>query len=240
MTNATRATRATIAAHTVQAPRKADSYIELHTASAFSFLRSACSPETLVARAAAQGMPALALTDHMSLAGVVRFQAACAHHGIQPIVGVEFDVAEPVFGAGARPAHLVLLAENATGYAHLCHLLTQANLTQPEAPVIPWKDIADQPGGLILLTGGRDGTLMRLLLAGKRQAALETVCGYRDAFGADCVYVELQHHQLPDASMVLRQLTEVAAEAGVRCVATNGVHHATREDYGVYKLMTCT
>src|SRR5215467_12085280 len=176
MTNATRATRATIAAHTVQAPRKADSYIELHTASAFSFLRSACSPETLVARAAAQGMPALALTDHMSLAGVVRFQAACAHHGIQPIVGVEFDVAEPVFGAGARPAHLVLLAENATGYAHLCHLLTQANLTQPEAPVIPWKDIADQPGGLILLTGGRDGTLMRLLLAGKRQAALETVC----------------------------------------------------------------
>src|SRR5262245_59553981 len=117
LTNATHATGAT---HTVRASRKAGSYIELHTASAFSFLRGASSPEPLVARAAELGMPSLALTDHMSLAGVVRFQAACAQHGIQPVVGVELDVAEPVFGAGARPAHLVVLAENATGYARLC------------------------------------------------------------------------------------------------------------------------
>ena len=153
-------------------------YVELHVASAFSFLRGASSPEALVARAASLGMRALALTDHMTLAGVVRFQAACAAHAIQPIIGVELAVAEPVFGLTPRPSglsglsHLVALAENATGYARLCHLLTDANLTHPEAPVIPWRELAAEPDGLILLTGGHDGTLMRLLLAGKRQAAL--------------------------------------------------------------------
>src|SRR5262249_58737614 len=72
-------------------------YVELHMASAFSFLRGASTPEALVARAAALGMRALALTDYMSLAGVVRFQAACAQYGIQPIVGPQPAVAEPPF-----------------------------------------------------------------------------------------------------------------------------------------------
>src|SRR5258706_10229470 len=143
------------------------SYVELHTASAFSFLRGASSPEVLAARAAALRMRALALTDHMSLAGVVRFQAACTHHGLQPIVGVELAVAEPVFGSAPRPAHLVVLAENATRYARLCHLLTPANLARPEAPVIAWGELADKSEGLILLTGGGGGTLSGHLSPGR-------------------------------------------------------------------------
>jgi error-prone DNA polymerase len=216
------------------------SYTELHLASAFSFLRGASSPEALVAQAAALGMRALALTDHMTLAGVVRFQAACAAHDIQPIIGVELAVAEPVFGNSPRPAHLVVLAENATGYARLCRLLSDANLVHPDAPVIAWHDLAIEPTGLILLTGGRDGTLMRLLLAGQRQAAVETTRRYRAAFGSERVFIELQHHRLLGTPTLLRQLTEIADETGVRCVATNGVRHARREDAPLYDLMTCT
>jgi error-prone DNA polymerase len=209
-------------------------------ASAFSFLRGASLPETLVARAGALGMPALALTDYMSLAGVVRFQAACARHGIQPIVGVELAVADPVFGAPARPAQLVALAEDPTGYARLCRLLTDANLARPEAPVLHWRDLADEPEGLILLTGGREGTLVRLVLAGKRHAAREVVRRYRDAFGPSRVYVEVQHQRLPGNHSLLCQLAELAEEAGLRCVATNGVQHALRQDRIIYDLMTCT
>lgn len=224
----------------------ASAYVELHVASAFSFLRGASSPEALVARAAALGMRALALTDHMTLAGVVRFQAACAAHAIQPIIGVELAVAEPVFGLTPRPSHLsglshlVALAENATGYARLCRLLSDANLAHLEAPVILWRDLAAEPDGLILLTGGCEGTLMRLLLAGKRQAAVESARRYRDAFGPDQVFIELQHHKLPDTLILLHHLTEIAAEAGLRCVATNGVRHAARDDCTLYDLMTCT
>src|SRR5215467_14941357 len=108
-------------------------YIELHCASAFSFLRSGSSVEAFVARAAEIGMPSLALTDYMTLAGVVRFQVACAKHGIQSVVGAELAVADPVFGDAAAPAECVVLAENATGYARICRLLTHANLGYPAA-----------------------------------------------------------------------------------------------------------
>lgn len=214
-------------------------YVELHCRSGFSFLRAGSSVEALVARAAALGMPALALTDHMTLAGVVRFQAACAEYGIRPIVGVELAVADPAFGDRAAPAHLIVLAEDTTGYARLCRLLTDANLANPEAPVVPFAALADEPAGLIVLTGGHEGVLVRSLLAGRWQVALDAARRYAAAFGPDRAYVEIQHHLLPDGTALPRQLVGLAAETGLRCVATNGVRHTTREDYPVYDLLTC-
>src|SRR5437870_3378677 len=111
-------------------PLPATPYAELHTHSAFG-LHGGSAPEQLVAHAAALGMEALALTDHMTLAGAVRFQAACARHGMRPILGAELAVAHPLFGDAATPADLVVLARNATGYATLCQLLTEANLAAP-------------------------------------------------------------------------------------------------------------
>src|SRR5262249_3682131 len=140
-------------------------YVELHCASAFSFRRSSSDVEALVTRAAQLRMPALALTDYMTFAGMVRFQEACARYGVRAIAGIELAVADPTFGDTAAPAQLVVLAENAAGYARLCHLLTEANLHGPDTPVIPFKALANQPEGLFLLTGGRGGTLIRLLQA---------------------------------------------------------------------------
>ena len=214
-------------------------YVELHCASAYSFRRSGSDVEALVARAAHLGMPALALTDYMTTAGMVRFQKACAHHGVRAIVGVELAIIDPIFGDAARPAHLVVIAEDAMGYARLCALLTEANLAEPEHPAIPFADLARHPEGLILLTGGREGTLARLLLAQRRQEAEAVAHRYREAFGTDRVFVELQHHQLPDSTWLMQELTWTAAAAGLRYVLTNGVRHAIRDDYALYDLLTC-
>jgi error-prone DNA polymerase len=216
------------------------SYVELHVRSAFSLLRAGSSVEALVARAAEVGLPALALTDYMTLAGVVRFQAACAKAGIHPIVGAELAIADPVFGDAAVPANLVVLAENAAGYARLCQLLTEANLRTPDQPVIPFTTLAAVVSdGLVVLTGGSQGTLVRLLAARQREQASAVVKRYRDVFGPERVFIELQHHQLPESRLLLQDLSRLAKEVDLRCVATNGVCYATREDYPIYDLLTC-
>ncbi|HEX9412074.1 MAG TPA: PHP domain-containing protein, partial [Ktedonobacterales bacterium] len=235
-----RATDTTDDAQASQPAGYQQDYVELHARSAFSFLRAGSGVEALVARAAQLGMSALALTDHMTLAGVVRFQAACASARIRPILGAELAVADPVFGAGARPAQLVVLARDAAGYARLCQLLSEANLRDPAAPIIPWAALAAQPEGLFLLTGGHEGTLVRLLQACRRQEAEEVAQRYARAFGTEQVWVELQHHRLPESTGLLQQLVGLAEAVGLPCVATNGVAHATPEDYVLYDLLTCT
>ena len=213
-------------------------YSELHCASAFSFLRAGSSVEALAARAAALGMSALALTDHMTLAGVVRFQAACVAASIESIVGVELLVAHSVFGA-EELACVVALAENPIGYARLCQLLTTANLAQPDRPVVPFVDLAAEPGGLIVLTGGADGPLARALLAGRRATAEELARRYLDAFGPQRLFIETQHHLLPESERLARELAALAQTIGARLALTNGVRYATREDYDLYDLLTC-
>jgi error-prone DNA polymerase len=230
-----------------QAPRSASHqtqrYVELHASSAYSFLRAGSSVETLVARAAALGMPALALTDHMTLAGIVRFQTACAEHGVRPIVGCELAVADPQFGDFPLPAQLVVLARNATGYAQLVQLLTDANLENPDQPVIPFKALTDAvtsgAEGLFALTGGREGALSRLLLKRQTVSAQDLAQRYAAMLGSQRVFVELQHHQLPESVSLMQRLVWLAEEAGLRCVATNGVHYAEPVDREIYDLLTC-
>ena len=115
-----------------QRKRVAPRYVELHASSAYSFLRAGSSVEALVARAAKLGMPALAITDYMTLAGIIRFQAACAEQGVRPIVGCEVAVTDPQFGDLPTPTQFILLVRNSAGYAQLVRLLTDANLENPD------------------------------------------------------------------------------------------------------------
>lgn len=100
--------------------------------------------------------------------------------------------------------------------------------------------LTDNTEGLILLTDGVEGGLMRLLAAGQPIEAEKAARRYRDTFGPERTFIELQHHRLPDAPIVLGQLTEIAEDVGLSCVATNGVYHATHEDCAIYDVMTCT
>ncbi len=225
-------------------PAQGGTYVELHANSAYSFLRSGSSVEALVARATEIGMSALALTDYMTLAGVVRFQAACAEQGIRPIVGCELAVTDPTFGDFPLPAHLVVLVRNHAGYAQLVRLLTDANFENPDQPIIPFRMLADAvtsgDEGLFVLTGGREGALARMLLRKDQTAqTLELAQRYAALFGPKRVFVELQHHELLDSLSLMQRLVWLAEGAGLRCVATNSVHCATQADDPIYDLLTC-
>jgi error-prone DNA polymerase len=227
-----------------QQRRSSSCYVELHASSAYSFLRAGGSVEALVARAADLDMPALALTDHMTLAGVVRFQAACAEHCVRPIVGCELAVADPQFGDLPTPAQFVVLARTAAGYAQLVQLLTDANLENPDQPVIPIRALVEAvtsgDEGLFILTGGREGALSRMLLQkDQTQQAHELAQRYAALFGSRHLFVELQHHQLEDSLTLMQRLVWLAEEAGLRCAATNGVHYAEPTDREIYDLLTC-
>ena len=138
------------------------------------------------------------------------------------------------FGDFPLPAQLVVLARNHAGYAQLVQLLTDANLENPDQPVIPFRALADAvtsgDEGLFVLTGGREGALSRmLLLKDQTQQAQELAQRYAALFGPERVFVELQHHQLPDSLHLMQRLVWLAEGAGLRCVATNGVHCARQD-----------
>jgi error-prone DNA polymerase len=217
----------------------APGYVELHAASACSLLRAGSPVEALVARAAALGMPALALADYMTLAGAVRFQVACAEHGVRAILGAELAVSDPLFGDSATPARLVALAENDDGYARLCQLLTEANLANPAAPVIPFATLAADATGLILLAGGPGSALDRLLRRGRGQQAAELARRYARTFGPERCFIALCHHQLPESVRQIERLHALATKVGLRCVAGNAVRYVTQDDYPIYDLLTC-
>ncbi len=145
------------------------SFVHLDVRSCFSLKEGAFTPEQLVAQAAALGMPAVALTDRDGLYGAARFVSACQREGVRPILGASLTVRAPTrVGGDDVDAHVVLLANDDTGYANLCRLLTAAHAEtrpKPTEPVPPSLDrhlFAAYNEGLVCLSGcARDGLAVR-------------------------------------------------------------------------------
>jgi error-prone DNA polymerase len=209
--------------------------IHLHVHSNFSFLDGASPPDRLLQRAAELEMPALALTDHHGLYGMVRFLHAARAYGIKPIIGAEICLRtdDPL----ARP-HLVLLAKDRSGYANLCRIITRAQLDFQDDPRIGFSDLAPHAGGLIALSGCRRGEIASHLLAGRRDDAVAAARKYAEVFGED-FWVELEHHLLPDDSRLVDALIDVARATGLECVITNDVHYAYPEEFRLRDVMAC-
>lgn len=206
-------------------------YAELHAHSFFSLLDGASSPEALVARAKTLGLRALALTDHDSLAGAVRFWTAAQKEGLPAIIGAELSLDDD--------SHLTLLAETPRGYANLCRLITRghgAAGTNAEdwpgktPPRTPWADVAARHEGLIALSGCARGAAAAAVLAGDAPAADQAVARLRDAFGPGNVFIELQQHDRPEDVGLARGLAGLAGRHGLPLAATHNVHYATRAE----------
>lgn len=212
--------------------------IHLHTHSNFSFLDGASPPHRLVERAAELGMPALAVTDHHGLYGAVRLLHAAKAAAIKPILGAELCV-RPENAAPTDPNHhLVLLARDRQGYANLCRIITIAQLGHQDDPWITLSDLAPHAAGLTALSGCRRGEIPALLLAGRRREATAAAHRYREVFG-EHLWIELEHHLLPDDDELVAALREVAAAAGLRCVIANDVHYAAPHEYRLRDIMAC-
>jgi error-prone DNA polymerase len=198
-------------------------YAELHCHSNFSFLVGASHPEELAAEAVRLGLDALALTDRDGLYGIVRFAEAAREVGLRTIFGAELTVSR-------TSDRLVVLARNPDGYARLSCAIAEAHLAGGEKgnPRTSLAQLADAHGGQWqVLTGGREGAVVRALLERGPNAAARELGALVDAFGRDRVGVELWDHGDPLDSARNDALVKLAVQGGVDVVATNDVHYAT-------------
>ena len=196
--------------------RSGGTYAELHSYSNFTFLEGGSDPETLIERAAELELSAIALTDRDGLYGSVRFASAARRAGIEAIVGSELT-----FEDGTR---LVLLVEDACGYANLCELISRAQLRGSKGDArLRIEDLEGRSGGLIALSQVADP---------KRVAALR-------AHFYDRCYLELQHHLTPADAERNERLVKLARAMRVAYVATNGVVYARRSDAQLADILTC-
>jgi error-prone DNA polymerase len=207
-------------------------YVELHAASAFSFLEGASTPEALVDRAAALGYPALALVDRDGVYGAPRLYAAARAAGIKAIVGAELTMAGP---EGRRWAtwRLPVLVASRAGYRQLCRLVTQMKLGAPKGQgTLTLEALEGHTTGLIALVG-------RAALAGERFGVGGLVDRLVGLFGREQVYIEWQRHLTRDEEADNQALAELASAFRLPIVATNDVRYATPDARLVFDVFTC-
>ena len=206
-------------------------YVELHCHSAFSMLDGAALPETLIARAAELGYPALALTDHDELGGAVRFAEAGREVGLAAIVGAELTV--------SGQSHLVLLAETREGYGNLSHLITLARMQNDRGePSVDLDTVARHARGLFALTGCPRGWVPSLVASGQNDAACDAMATLLDIFDRR-VAIECWDHGLPEERETSAGLIAIARALNIPWVVTNDVHYARPADRAVHDVLAC-
>jgi len=201
--------------------------VELHAASAFSFLRGASLPEDLVERAAELGYEALALVDRDGLSGAPRFFKAAKARGIRPIVGAELSLD----GGGALP----LLVETQRGYKNLCRLLTRMKAGAPKGEGrLRFEMLEGLASGLVALPG-----VETLQPTGGGPLDSDRLARIVEAFGPGRVFLDVQRHRRREQEAANQALLDLADALGLRAVASNGVRHATSPRRALQDVLTC-
>ena len=234
------------------------SFTHLHTHTEFSMLDGAARVKELVQAAVDDGQPALGITDHGNMYGVLDFYAACREAGINPVIGTEAymaaesrherpvrkgkidDTGGDVGGGEKLYYHLTLLAETNEGYRNLLKLSSAAYLEgYYYKPRVDWELLERHSAGLIATTGCLGGVVLQALLADDRIKA-ETLAGrLQDIFGKDSLFVELQDHGLPEQQKTNPALVEIARRIGAPLLATNDSHYTHREDHVAHDALLC-
>ncbi len=225
-------------------------YVELHAASAFSFLEGASDPEKLIERAVELEMPAMALLDRNGVYGSARFHASARRNDVRAHIGAEVSVSS----LGSRltppawlphqhlpePARLLLLCKSREGYQNLCQLITRFKMreTTKQEGAANFEDLQQYASGLICLTGGDEGPLAATLMRGGEEAGRETVERLVRMFGRKNVYVELQRHREREEEWRNQAAIRIANSLKLPLLATNGVRYATSYDREILDLFT--
>ena len=217
-------------------------YIELHAASAFSFLDGASLPEALIGRAQQFEMPSMALLDRDGVYGAARFHLAAVKAGLQAHIGAELSLSpKSEFRIPNSEIRLLpLLVLDRTGYQNLCRLITQMKLnaakgqgTVSEADLVPYSE------GLVCLTGGIRGPLSQAIQKGGFAEGRRIAERLVRIFGSDRVYVELQRHFTREEEALNQCAVDVARRLHLPVLATNGVRHAFPSERELLDVFTC-
>ncbi len=234
------------------------SFTHLHTHTEFSMLDGAARVGDLVAAAVADGQPALGITDHGNMYGVLDFYKACRDQGVVPIIGTESymagdsrrerpvrrgrvdDTGGDVDGGQKLYYHLTLLAETVEGYRNLMQLSSAAYLEgYYYKPRVDWELLERHHTGLIATTGCLGGVVLQALLAGDVEGAEEKAARLQDIFGRDNLFVEIQDHGIADQHRTNPQLIEIARRLDAPLLATNDSHYTHREDAVAHDALLC-
>ncbi len=220
-------------------------FVHLHCHSEYSLLDGAAKIKKMIERAAQLGMPALAVTDHGTMFGVIDFYRAAREAGVKPILGCEVYVSpRSRFQKEAKrddtQYHLVLLAENNTGYRNLMRLVSSGYLEGfYYKPRVDRQLLEECSEGLIALSACLAGEIPSLILQGQPGKAREAACYYRDLFGKDSFFLELHDHGIPEQKTVNRALREISRQEGIPMVAANDVHYLAKEDAETHDVLLC-
>lgn len=222
----------------------APTFVHLHNHTEYSLLDGAARIPDIVAAAKAQGAPALAVTDHGAMFGVVDFYNACRKAGIKPILGCEVYVArrsrnDRQAGVDDKPYHLVLLAKDEVGYQNLMRVVsigyTEGFYYKPR---VDHEVLHQYRQGLIAMSACLAGEVPALVLREGEERALAAAATYREIFGDD-FYLELQDHNIKEQEQVNRSLVSIARRLNIPLVASNDVHYVRAQDADVHDILLC-
>jgi len=222
-------------------------FVHLHVHSEYSLLDGAAQLEKLVAKAKELRFPAIALTDHGNLFGAIDFYLAAQKAGVKPILGCELYVAPgsrrergSQDGGYEGANHLTVLVRNRTGYKNLVKLVSKAYLEGfYYKPRVDRELLAQHAEGLLVLSGCLNSEVSRLLSAGDALRARETAGWYREVFGKDHYFMEVQAHGLDEQARVMAETLRIATAIGAPVVGTNDSHYLEAGHARAHEALLC-
>ena len=218
-------------------------FVHLHNHTDYSLLDGACEIDQLMQVVADQKMPAVGMTDHGNLFGAVHFYNAAKANGIRPVIGCEVYVSQQGLKTRSdtdRYNHLVLLCENQEGYRNLVDLVSTAFLEGfYYKPRIDKDLLARHSKGLICMSACLRGDLNESVLAEKYDDAKRLAYGYREMFGKENFFLEIQDHGLEQDKRLVPQINRLSIETGIPLVATNDAHYLHKDDARAHEILMC-
>ena len=221
-------------------------FVHLHTHTEYSLLDGSNKITEYVARVKELGMNAAAITDHGVMYGVIDFYKECHKQGIRPILGCEVYVApesrfdRELSHGEDRYYHLVLLAENNTGYQNLIKIVSIGFVDgYYYKPRVDMETLEKYHEGIIALSACLAGEVPRYLQRGMYEDAKAIALRYQQIFGKDNYFLELQNHGLEAQELVNQQLVRMSKETGIELVCTNDIHYTYAKDAGPHDVLLC-
>ena len=219
------------------------SFVHLHLHSEYSLLDGFIKIDELPELVKSLGMDAVALTDHGNMYGAVAFYKAAKEAGVKPILGCEVYVTEKdkLLKDPSNPRyHLILLAENREGFENLMAIVSAGFVDGfYYKPRVDMDDLRKHHKGIIATSACLGGEVQQALLKGDEEGAKAIALRYRDIFGPDNFFLELQDHGMREQKDVNRRLLRLSKEMGIQLIATNDCHYLRREDADVHDALLC-